>query len=1205
MWTNDQKKVIDLRQRNILVSAAAGSGKTAVLVERIVKEIMDPEHPVDIDRLLVVTFTKAAAGEMRAKIGKAIEKKLIKYPDNERIQRQAALLHNAQITTIDSFCQSIIRNYFHVIGLDPAFRVADETEMEIMKQDVLEEVLEESYQEAQEQGDFIQLVDMFSAGRDDSAVGKLILELYQMAESAAWSKDWLRKVEEQYACETVEELTQREWFCEMESHVTQMLDSYLERAKQTKEVCETEGPIEYAAAIQSDIDLLERCLEQDSFQGVASCLENLKKQSLARSRADEEQKDFVKNMRKSYMDKGVIALQKRYFVKPLETILEEMKQMQPPVRALTAVTRKFMDAFSERKRQEGLLDFSDMEHFALEILVDHENGDRPSATALELQEYYQEIMIDEYQDSSYIQEALLSSLCRVEEEKRPFLFMVGDVKQSIYRFRQARPELFNEKYRRYTIEDSLRQKIDLHQNFRSREMVLASANFLFRQMMQECLGGIVYDQAASLVPGAEFVSCEKRTGGRTQVLLVQEDRKKMDKVTLEASMIGEKMHILLGGEDPLYVKGSGGYRPAEYRDMVILLRSPGNVAEQYIEVLGDMGIPAYSETKVGYFSSMEVETILNFLRVIDNPRQDIPLVSVLRSRLVGLTDDWLAVIGGVHGAPNYLDSICRGMEDFPEELKNKLTDFLDTLKRYREEAATVSVYELLRLIYQETGFYQIMQAMPGGEKRAANLDMLLQRALEYAQKGNYGIFSFVRYIENLKKAEIDFGEASLTNENTNAVRIMSIHKSKGLEFPVVFLAGISKRFNLMDARGVVKDNDYGLGVDYVDLEARYKSATTMKNFLADRSKRNTLAEEIRILYVALTRAKEQLILTGTVKDLETEREKWEKASPRYSLLDLVSAKGYIDWIMPLVCSREGEAYFQIEEWDVDKLTEETAGHLKEDFMQETDLRTWDCQVHYDEKLRRELEEQETYQYPYRAEEGIPVKLSVSEIKRLEQQRAGEAQEEPWEEVGQESTFREETLWEEPPKPLFLSGEKALTGAQQGTLYHLALEHLPYQKLNKDSGREEIDSWLEELKEKGYLSEEERNVLRADKFQTFLQSPIGERMCHAARKGRLHREQQFMIGKSADSLYKDSESKEMILVQGIIDAWFFEDEEIVLVDYKTDAVKEGGLEELAQKYKEQLACYGETLERITGKTVKEQVIYSLSLGKSIIVNSQHE
>lgn len=1208
-WTQEQQRVISLRDCNILVSAAAGSGKTAVLVERILQEVMDSRHPIDIDRLLVVTFTKAAAGQMRTRIGEAMEQRLLEEPDNERLQRQLALLHNAQITTIDSFCQNIIRNYFHVIGLDPVFRVADEAEMTIMRGQVLDEVLEESYRQAEEMdaaedglpGDFLQLVDMLSSGRDDSAVETLIQDLYQMAMSAPWPSDWLAYVREQYRCSNMEELLRSEWFQELERYIGEMLDGYLERARQTKVICDTEGPAEYSVTIQSDIEQLERCVKENTYQGYATALAALHKERMARSSAEKEQREFVQGLRKGYMDNGVFVLRDDFFFQSPEEIVRELNHMYPAVCALTCVTERFINALAERKREEGVLDFGDMEHFALQILVDHEHGDVPSETARELQEYYQEIMIDEYQDSSYIQEALLSSLCRADTNQRPYLFMVGDVKQSIYRFRQARPELFNAKYEAYQ-EGEEGTRIDLHKNFRSRAMVLESANYLFRQLMQKCLGGIEYNEAACLVPGADFPESDARLVGRSQILLIQEERSVMDKVTLEASVIGEKIHELTQGSDPLYVMGSNGYHPVQYRDIVILLRSPNMISEKYIEVLAGMGIPAYSETRTGYFGSMEVETILDFLRVIDNPRQDIPLAAVLRSPLAGLTDDELAVIGALPRELNYLDAIITGMaaDQFGGGIRTKLSRFMDMLERYRDQAQILSVYEILRLIYQETRYYDIMSAMPAGEKRAANLDLLLQRALEYAQKGNNGIFSFVRYIESLKKAQIDFGEASLTNENMNAVRIMSIHKSKGLEFPVVFLAGMSKGINQTDAKGTVKDSDYGIGIDYVDLEGRYRRATPFKRFLAGLSRRNTLAEEIRILYVALTRAKELLILTGTVDDIDKQRKKWEAGLPEYGLLELVSAKRYMDWIMPLAYAQGADRYFQIEEWDVTRLTRQAAGQMAEEILQQQDLEHWDTEICYDEEVCRQLTDEEQFEYPYEREQDIPAKISVSELKRLEQ-RVHQIQEDS----AQEDSVQIDTTEEEIPEPAFLSEERKLTAMERGILYHLAFEHLPYGRLNADSSEKELGDWLEELVETGYMSREERETLDARKVKDFLQSAIGQRMAAASGQNRLHREQQFMLGIPATTIYPDCVSDEIVLVQGIIDAWFLEGEEVVLVDYKTDKVKPGGLKELAKKYQTQLWYYTEALQRLTGYRVKEQIIYSVPLGKSITVGFPRE
>lgn len=1227
-WTTDQQQVIGLRDRNILVSAAAGSGKTAVLVERIIQEVTDQEHPVDIDRMLVVTFTKAAAGEMRTRIGDALEQRLLENPGDEHLQKQLSLLHNAHITTIDSFCQNIIRNYFHVIDLDPVFRVADETEMTLMMSDILKEIIEERYEQGGER--FLTFADVFSPGRTDSVIEELILHLNQIAMSYPWPEEWLDSVAEVYRCHSLEELNESDWMQELTSYLEEMIKSYLDMAKQARNLCmEEDGPETYLPAIESDIQQLQMAAAARTYSEYAKMFESINPARLSgkKTAASQEKKEQVKALRESYHKKGIQQIQKNYFFQSPEKMLADMEQMEPVIQELVDLTKIFMGAFAAKKREEGLLDFSDMEHFALDILIDRSEGNpRPSQTARELQEYYQEILIDEYQDSNFIQELILTSISRAPKQ-RPYLFMVGDVKQSIYQFRLARPELFNEKYNSYTVGEGPYQRIDLHQNFRSREMVLESANYLFRQLMQECLGGICYDEAASLVPGAVFEECGRPVAGHTQVMLIErqsEDEETFNKVAMEAAAIGDKIRQLIQGEDALYVKGKNGYHRLEYRDIVILLRSPGNWTEDFIEILTDMGIPAYSETKTGYFSTLEVETILNLLRVIDNPRQDIPMAAVLRSCLAGLTDEELAQLGAMPRELNYQDgivaylseregdSLCNRKTEEAEEssqisdgviLYEKLSRFWDMLERYHQLSQTLSVYELLRRIYQETGYYHIMSAMPAGEKRAANLDILLQQAVEFAKRGHGGIFAFIRYIESLRKSNIDFGEASIVSENMNAVRIMSIHKSKGLEFPVVFVSGLGKQFNMQDARkSTIIDADYGVGADYVDLELRVKQPTLIKRFMANRIKLNTLSEEIRILYVALTRAKELLILTGVVSGLEKKLEKWDRKNGMESLSDLTSVSTYLDWIMPIVRSSGGDAYFQQEFLNQQELVQTETGEMAADIGRYEALKNWDTGRCYDEMMRRSISEQEEYQYPYQQEKGIPAKISVSELKRIEMERM--------------QAVNEETLWEEErlypqendmPRPIFLTGEQEISGAGKGTLYHLVMEHLPYERIWEEkksknqffaAGKAEewdgLVDWLEKLCQEGYMTKEEKKLLNLRKFQTFLHSPIGMRMEIAAVEGRLKREQPFMIGLPARKLYQESQSEELVLVQGIIDAWFMEEDGIVLVDYKTDSVRKGHEQELLDKYRVQLRYYAEALERITGKKVKERVIYSFSL-----------
>ena len=1260
MWTKEQQQVIDLRDRNILVSAAAGSGKTAVLVERIISEITEGDSPKDIDRLLVVTFTKAAAAEMRTRIGNALEEKLLEEPENEHIQRQASLLHTAQITTIDSFCQWIIRNYFHVIDLEPSFRVGDETDLELMKQEVLAELLEEKYQQAREKKEdgFLSFTDMLSTGRTDSAVEEMVLSLYRFSTSYPWPEEWLATCKEFYNYTSIDELEKSEWMKNLLKYLKTCVAEFLGMAKEGLRVCmESEGPEAYAEAIQSDIRFLESLEKNGSYQEYQDSFAAYNPARLRAIRSkdvDGGKKEFVKNLRESYQKQGLDKIKERFFFQSMEEMLSDIQVMAPAVRELVDLTLDFSKAFAERKTEEGILDFADMERFALEILLEKdENGVHPSETARELQEYYEEILTDEYQDSNYIQELLLTSLCRAPENK-PYLFMVGDVKQSIYKFRLARPELFLEKYQNYTTGKGPYQKIDLHQNFRSRKSVLDSANYIFEQIMGESLGGIEYDEAAKLVAGASFASHEGRTAGRTEVVLIEQKSEDafLQKKSLEAAVIGEKIRDMVQGENPLFVNGKNGYRPVEYGDIAILLRSLTGWSDEFIEVLNDMGIPAYADTKTGYFTTLEVETILNLLHIVDNPRQDIPLTAVLRSCLGEITDEELAWIGTMPDGVNYWDKAVYFLKsknkDCPMEekeaaiLEEKLAAFMEKLESYRHYALTHSVYELLRRIYEETGYYHLMAAMPSGEKRQANLDILLQQSLEFAQNGHQGIYGFTRYIESLRKSNVDFGEAAVNGENANAVRIMTIHKSKGLEFPVVFVAGMGKQFNLMDARkSTIIDGDYGVGCDFVDLELRVKQPTLLKRFMVNQITQNTLAEEIRILYVALTRAKEQLIITGTASGLDKKLTGWLGKAAHLGFFQLSSAQTYLDWIMPALLKREslgnvlgeylseGEEReaFSTEERDElfhvmltfpENIIQDEKAVLADAAKQYRALENWNLSVVYDESMRQEMERQSAYCYPYEADTTLPVKVSVSELKRQSEGR--------WQQVEEdESRVLYETVYaneadmtadervcvdtvekEEGPEillPAFLKENQEASQATRGTLYHLVMEHFPYHLMEeKEWKAEDFRAFLEKMVQDGYMREEESRLLDVRKFVVFAKSKIGRRMSAAQKKGFLRREQPFMLGLPADEVYPESTSKEMIMVQGIIDAFFFEEDKIILVDYKTDFIRAGQENELVERYQTQLSYYAEALERLTGLEVAEKVIYSFALGREIVSNS---
>lgn len=1259
-WTADQQKVIDLRDSNILVSAAAGSGKTAVLVERIIGRITDKQAPVDIDRLLVVTFTKAAAAEMRGRIGEALQQKLEQAPDDDNLQRQIGLLHNAQITTIDSFCQHIIRNYFHVIDLDPMFQVGDETDLKIMKEAVLGEVLEQKYADARQKENqvFLDAMQMFATGRTDKEIESIVLKLYELAQSYPFPDEQLEQWKNSYALRSVEEMEQTEW---MEKYIAdvQMIVAECEKKAFAAYQISVDGVgLEaYTPTIQTEWQQIKELRKCKTLQELCDGIGKISFGRLSAIRGnkhDKELQEQIKALRASYRDKGIEQLQKEMLAEPPEEMLAMMQQMDAPVRELVQLTIDFGKAFAEKKREDGIIDFADMEHFALQILVtrDEDGNSVPSATAKELQEYYEEIMTDEYQDSNYVQEMILTSISRGPEQS-PYLFMVGDVKQSIYQFRLARPDLFMEKYHAYDTEEGGNRRIDLRQNFRSRASVLESANYIFERIMRQDFGGIAYDDAAKLVPGAVFDPCEERTADQTEIILLNMDAQEdndFGKRELEAMAIGQKIRDMVQGDHPMYVSDKGGYRPIEYRDIVILLRSMKGWTEEFQETLADMGIPAMAPKKTGYFATLEVQTMLNLLRVIDNPRQDIPFVAVLRSPIYGLQDEELAKIAAERSGLQYLDNIWAYCDRHEDVLSEKLSDLLDTLQEYRRKAETVSVYELLREIYEETGYYALMSAMPGGEQRSANLDILLQQAIEFAENGHRGIFGFCRYIEMLKKSDIDFGEATVGTV-ANAVQLVSIHKSKGLEFPVVFVAGMGKQFNKQDMRKkLLLDVDYGVGANYVDLEERLYKPTVMKRFIARQMLENSLSEEVRILYVALTRAKEKLILTGTVKGIENKLQSWDLTGASLQHSALLGAATYLDWIMPALAARpifgqcisqvsdgKGQDPSDLQENEMAQETEDPsvkdrvlydstdqdplfrlevicadaqiAGEMEQlehILLRREALKHQDITKECDAELAEQLRCQREYQYPYANEQKLPVKISVTELKRraMEQQKMAVRAEVPEDEVTEtvpgtadrQTGIEDEAVYDI-PQPKFRQTKESIGAAERGTLYHFVMEHLPYEQMGDHFTAEMM---LAQMQKAGLLREEERNCLKPQKFDRFMQSVLGKRMQQAAKRGALRREQQFMLEIPVMELYPELESEETVLVQGIIDACFEEDGEWVLVDYKTDYVRYGMEQTLVDRYRVQLEQYARALEQLTGMKVREQIIYSFALDKHIPV-----
>ena len=1260
-WTTEQQQVIDLRNRNILVSAAAGSGKTAVLVERIVKIITDKNHPVDIDHLLIVTFTNAAAAEMRERIGNAIEKALDEQPGDEHLLRQLTLIHNAQITTIDSFCLYVVRNHFHEIDLEPNFRIGDEGELKLLREDVLGRVLEQNYEEPSEA--FSDFVEGYASGRTDAALNEMILQLYEFSRSYPWPEKWLDSFVGAYRIETREELDRAEWLAPLTQNIRFVLKDCEQLLKQALAVTQQDdGPDMYEKAVRSDLEKYESLSKLTSFCELSVALSDIKYDRLASSRGfegDPDKLELVKSLREQAKD-VVKKLCRQYFFCSPEMMIGQLERTEPMLEEVVRLTKQFADEFAAAKRRKNLVDFHDVEHFALQILVDEET-EKAKKTAEEFRDTFEEIMIDEYQDSNEVQETLLRSISR-EERGENNIFMVGDVKQSIYRFRLARPELFMKKYDSYSLEESTTQRIDLHKNFRSREEVLTCTNDIFYKIMVRSLGNVEYDAEAALYPGASYPVSADFT---PEILLADsndellEDTELSDKKTLEAKIVAEEIRHLMKTQ-PVTDKATGELRAARYSDIVILLRSLSGWADSLVEVLNGNGIPAHTVSSTGYFSTVEVQTVLSMLRLLDNPRQDIPMAAVLRSPMAGLTDEELAVLRLEDGSVPFHEAVLELAEGLYEEdgqkeisdseadseadqkqgrnadgkkeddiettAHRKLLKFYKKYRQLRQLVPDTPIHELIEIILRETGYGHYVAAMPAGSRRTANLNMLLEKAAAYEKTSYKGLFHFVRYIDELQKYDVDFGEADMVGENEDVVRIMSVHKSKGLEFPIVIVSGMGKNFNKQDTRSkMVLHPELGIGLDYMDGKKRIKSPTIAKKAIAKQIDLENLGEELRVLYVALTRAKEKLILTGTLKDAPEKLEFFRqqanlsKAADRpLSYLTREGASGYLDWILPAVLSYGDKYPVRIVE-AAELVLDEVENQLE----QNEDLTERIGEIKAaDPQLVGQLKQRFSQRYPYQVDVLRKNKYSVSELKHRAMREKFEAE--------QEETipaFLEEPVT--PTIPLFIQREESVEqetanrGALRGTAVHRVMEC--YDFASEKSVHEQMEAMEKEEK----IIADMRALVKEQIVADFVSSETGKRMALAQRGGALYREKPFVMGfteeelenygfgadsntDSCENIYEKTDSdqekeeqkrirheEDLTLIQGIIDVFWIEKDGIVLLDYKTDRVQQA--KELIDRYETQLKLYADALERVFAARklkVKEILIYSFSLEQLI-------
>ena len=1185
-WTNEQLSAITQKGNNILVAAAAGSGKTTVLVERIIRKIINDN--VDIDKILVVTFTNAAASEMRERILTALYKQIDEDPLNQRLRKQIVLLNKASICTIDAFCLDIIRNNFFEIGASSNFRIADNTELELLKQEAIEETFEELYLENDDE--FNKLIELYAGYKDDENLKNIILKIHNYIQSAPFPEDWLEEQIEKFNMSDIEDFSQTEWgkiilknFRDEVLNSIQILESSKHQLDMITELSK------FSLVVADDINQL-KFLEQnwDNWERAYEIANNLKFKTWPTdkkvvSNLKEDTKKARDNVKKR-ISKAV----SQTFIYNTEEAVEDINAMYPILKKIKDVTLKFMEKFSEKKSNKNIMDFSDIEHYALKILLKKdENGIyQKTEVAKKYEEKFNEIAIDEYQDSNLVQEYILTSISNGKN-----IFMVGDVKQSIYRFRQAKPELFLDKYQKYGLEpNEYGQKIKLFKNFRSRENILDTTNLIFSDIMSADFGEIEYDESEYLNLGATYEEPAENVefAGKTELDIIdlkkeenedgeeiEEDNSSelLEKTEIEAKFVANRIQELIKSKYQVYDRKTG-YRDITYKDIVILLRATSNTANVFEKELLNLNIPVFSDQAENYLESIEIRTITSLLKIIDNPYRDIPLVTVMRSIIGDFTDNELIEIRLTQNEGYFYDSLkeAKTSPKIDSKLKEKVTNFLDKLNKWREEERYLPLNEFIQKIYEETDYYNYVRLMPNGQVRKANLKMLLDRAKDYEKISFKGLFNFIRYLEKVKSSNSDLSSAKVIGENENVVRIMSIHKSKGLEFPVAIISRTDKKFNQKDLNeSILLHQDIGFGMQYINYDRKIEYTTATKEAIKIKTKEESIAEEMRILYVALTRAKEKLIITGVendfTKSIDQKKELleiYEKENDKINHLVLKKYLSYLEWI-ELVYLNHQDIENQI---TLNKIAKKDV--LKAEENQEEQEKK---NIELPEKIDYEkINEILNWQYKYKEMTNIQSKMSVTKIKEL---KNNEAQNQQHIEI----------------KPKFMLDKTKVSSAERGTITHLILQKLDF---TKEYSKEELAQFVNNLCTKNIITQIQKDSINIEKIYQIINTQFIKNLKNAKE---IKKETPFYTYINTKEIY-NTQNSENILVQGIIDLYYINQQnEVILVDYKTDYV-EGSGEELIDKYKVQLEIYKKALEESLKEKVKHVYIYSIYLNKEI-------
>lgn len=1171
-WTEKQKQAIYEKGTNLLVAAAAGSGKTAVLVERIINKITNEN--IDIDKLLVVTFTNAAATEMRERILEALYKKIEEEPENSNLQRQILLLNKASISTIHAFCLDVIKNNFYQTDISPNFRLANTPEIELLKMEVLEEIFDEFYEEKNKE--FINLVNAYGGYRDDEALKEVILKIYKFIQSTPFPKEWLDTQVEKFNLNQNEDFSQTSWGNLLTKSLKEEVQASINKLKTLSITLKRENELEkFYLCILDDIALLEEILGLNTWDEIFEKISNLRFKTWPTDRkVTLEIKDKAKEIRDG-IKKSINKFKEKIFIYDSKQANSDIYEMYAILVAIKNVIYKFIEEYKKVKIEKNIIDFNDIEHYALNILVkkDEEGNYIATEVAKKYQEKFEEIAIDEYQDSNLVQEYILTTVSKGNN-----IFMVGDVKQSIYKFRQARPELFLDKYNSYCeVEEQNHKgrKIQLFENFRSRKNILDITNLVFEDIMSRKVGDIEYDEKEFLNQGAEYEKTDKLISGKAELHIIdlykdeedlEEDDEQVeliDNIEIEAKFVANKLKEILDSNYYVYDKKQG-YRKATFRDFAILLRSTAASANIYERELANLGLPVFCDTSSNYFETIEIQTIMSLLKIIDNPNNDIALVTVLRSPIVGLTDNELVEIRVTNQNVSFFEVLCLAKEN------DKVKEFFKLLEKLQEKQEYLKLDELLWEIYETTGYYNYVSLMPDGNIKTANLRMLFEKAQDYEAGSFKGLYNFINFIDKVSKSRSDMGAPKLIGENENVIRIMSIHKSKGLEFPIVFLSGTGKQFNMQDLnQSILLHQDMGFGPKYINYERKIEYSTLAKEAMKLRAKTELLSEEMRLLYVALTRAREKLIITGIDKNLQkslkTKNDLLEgnNGNKKINKFIVEKAKNYLDWLefVTLYDSRAKE---------IIDIFEHKTNELNTSCMEDEEK---ELHLNIEGEIEKQVERKLNWEYPRKELTKIEGKTSVSKIAKPEANKYEVAQ----------------------IIPEFLKEIKKLTSAQIGTVVHLCLQKL---QPKEDYDTEKITELLEKLVANKIITEQEKEAVEKNKILKFTKSELFKKMKTAKN---IYNEKPFFINVPVKELY-ESESEETILVQGIIDLYFIDEKNnLILVDYKTDYVPDNNDNYLAEKYKEQLKLYARAMEEALNRKVDEIYIYSTYLEKEIKIS----